>query len=642
MTCLNEKIELLSQEISNLQRVLESSENKYEDLKVQELKKCEEISELRDKIHSQNQEIITMRNDYEVLTKDSSKELASKVRSIENLNDIVSTKEQELVTYQDQIECLKVRCSEKDQEIYNLNKRLDIQTQESLTLNRNLERAENDLVALKAQEKRNIEEISKLASTHSQNQEIIILKEELEKLEKNSSEELASKVREIETLSSMISRKEKELTTHQNEIESLKKEYSEKELQKDRKMAGLIQEVEVQSQEITTLTEQIDSLNKELRLMKKDHETLKSKYRDLEEIKTVDVEAIRNKYEEKLDLLKEKMKRFWREDVKQKAEEFEGKLRQYKEKICKDETHIAELSSQLWETSDRLLRTQKEFVKMKTLYEELRLAHEALTQDSYARRRSLSVDAFPMKSKERDTDSHKFLLDFQDESESGNPRRRSLLPSGMGKKFLSSGRVFPSEDETGEVFDNRNLAELKEGRYNTGADEDRMSILMMRNSLCPPHLKSSYPAETQFLIPDGPKENDIKSGTEVICQSGALKKRDRTQITYKKPGPPTPSKNGGRLGNQESGRSQGGGVLRELQLPSSASSRRSSSGSTSSAAEPRTSITPSRLRALFTATGRRTNRDENTPTSVKDSPSQRNRLSFFNRHFRNRDSRSQF
>lgn len=40
--------------------------------------------------------------------------------------------------------------------------------------------------------------------------------------------------------------------------------------------------------------------------------------------------------------------------------------------------------------------------------------------------------------------------------------------------------------------------------------KQRISVLQQRNSLCPPHLKSSYPAETQFIPPQEFRENDIK------------------------------------------------------------------------------------------------------------------------------------
>lgn len=68
------------------------------------------------------------------------------------------------------------------------------------------------------------------------------------------------------------------------------------------------------------------------------------------------------------------------------------------------------------------------------------------------------------------------------------------------------------EDEE-DAFNNKYLSDLKEGRCIVDSNEDpanRMTELMFRNSLCPPHLKSCYPAETQFTTPSRFKEDDIK------------------------------------------------------------------------------------------------------------------------------------
>ena len=86
---------------------------------------------------------------------------------------------------------------------------------------------------------------------------------------------------------------------------------------------------------------------------------------------------------------------------------------------------------------------------------------------------------------------------------------------------MGSGSMFLTDDEAGEMFSSSYLSDMKDGKCNpfdtssisnnSGFDR-RLSELSRRNTMVPAHLKSSYPAETQFINPKEFKDADLKCG----------------------------------------------------------------------------------------------------------------------------------
>ncbi|XP_055597905.1 uncharacterized protein LOC129747632 isoform X2 [Uranotaenia lowii] len=222
------------------------------------------------------------------------------------------------------------------------------------------------------------------------------------------------------------------------------------------------------------------------------------------------IRDIRIEYEGKLEKMKEKMSLLYndeREKTKARCEKdiqaLKADLQQENKRFTKLEVHAAKLQQQLCTLNEKNLELMKEneFVKSKMrIMEEIR------------------------------------------------EERKSMLPPPSHVRLCSNLKM---EDEEGEIFNNTYLTDLKTGRMSppfAGRDSVRYSELAQRNSMVPPHLRSSY--LPQYTDSEWPEEDQKDAGSLNLDDSSTSlisRKKVGGTTSYKRPGPPTPSKKAGRL-----------------------------------------------------------------------------------------------
>ncbi|KAL7743012.1 hypothetical protein ACLKA6_011372 [Drosophila palustris] len=253
-----------------------------------------------------------------------------------------------------------------------------------------------------------------------------------------------------------------------------------------------------------------------------DCQILQAKYRDAkEEISHFEqkLKDQRLEMDGKLEKMKIKMRTLYTAEVTRMKEKQErdaastkAELDKHSAQNIKYEEHTRKLSNQIVRLNEKILEQQKQYAVLNT-----KLRHLQETDQTPA---NSAAD-----------DEWQFF------------KRPSAPSANLGSNLAM-------EDEEGEVFNNTYLTDLKLGRVPDMTAEE----LQYRNSLQPPHLKSAYAAQYDLST----QEDDFKDGQHNLDDSmstllsikggngvGTRKKSMGTH--YKRPGPPTPSKNGGRL-----------------------------------------------------------------------------------------------
>ncbi|VVC96668.1 unnamed protein product [Leptidea sinapis] len=233
----------------------------------------------------------------------------------------------------------------------------------------------------------------------------------------------------------------------------------------------------------------------------------------------VTVMEVRAEYEDKLNRMKAQMKQLFHEQIsvfkdKQKEEiaSLERELLECKKKLKESsqayEDHIRALTTELWNVGEK-------FLVQKGEAEWLKKSQRSGSLMSLQHVHSGGLVA-PSEESHRQSDTHSL---------------RSLPVHSHNNKGKENRGVHMS-DEEGEVFDNRYLRELASTPRGPHAPQ-RLSELRWRNSLCPPHLKSSYPAETQFaaLREEDIKDSELRESLRVEAEPTACSQTYSTRTS---------------------------------------------------------------------------------------------------------------
>ncbi|XP_063706407.1 GRIP and coiled-coil domain-containing protein 2-like [Culicoides brevitarsis] len=259
-----------------------------------------------------------------------------------------------------------------------------------------------------------------------------------------------------------------------------------------------------------------------------------------------DYSSVKEKeYEEKIAELQGKLEMRCKVAETQAVEiraDLEGRLQKMKEKMTM--MHNEDIARVKGVHKQELLELRHEHAEVLAKYEKLRATSEKLSKQLHVKNDE-NLDLL----KQNKFMENKIRL-MENPSESGSTRsfavKKTMPPPAFGNMKM--------EDEPGEEFDNTYLADLKMGRMpdDFGRSSIALSEIQRRNSQWQPHMRSAYAG----VFNDEVGEDEIRDGIPLgandshmsLLSNGQPKgKKIGGKTAYHRPGPPTPSKNAGRL-----------------------------------------------------------------------------------------------
>ncbi|XP_039496916.1 early endosome antigen 1 isoform X4 [Drosophila santomea] len=451
--------------------------------------------------------------------------LATLEDQIETLEDRHTQTEAERATAYERINMLEARCQEKDVTIRTLQgeiervEHLQHQLQSEMGSHNSLVEQLNRQLAGKASELLDVQNRleTAIAERNQPNEQLAHISELQHRLEAETADRIQAQ-KKLTELTDRLNEVVQELESTRLEHGAQKLRMEERAREADQNNGELTESLEFYKQRLDTLERLLAACNEELadlnsgraklteatpdlgatystadeRQSESDQEArsnklvldcqiLQAKYRDAkDEIQRCEqkIKDQRLEMEGKLDKMKNKMRSLYTAEVtrmKEKQERDASKSAAEMEALtaqnAKYEEHTRKLSNQIVRLNEKILEQQKQHAIISTKLRHLQMQPISETKPSST---TLTVSSSSSSAAAND--------DWQ-------PFKRPNVPSSN----------LAMEDEEGEVFNNTYLTDLKLGRVPADMTAEE---LIYRNSLQPPHLKSTYAAQYDLCSQD--------------------------------------------------------------------------------------------------------------------------------------------